>query len=224
MNVETASNPEIRKQKTIALLFIVVGLIVATLFVWIFDIRAFNTDVEETQCSIDKIADDACLDYKSTVEYETKVKERKRSYMLPIFLLLALVGIVIGFMFLPGYPFSKYLSYKECMQLAQLYPSDGWNWSSSQNSKKDLLCKFFGACRCRSSVQEYNCAAYSNQAEYDYDIAQKKNKEKNLCFNRCACCLANGTCAGIVAEPESSGVLYKIVACIGDSSTGCSQN
>lgn len=231
MNVSSSTDPEVRKQKTLALLYVGGGLILVLLIVWMVDTSAFNTEVEDSQCQLDGIAKDGCAEYKLSLEYEQKVKDRKRSYALPVVLLLLLVGLVIGMLFLPGYPFSKYLSYEECMTLSKLYPSDNWNWSSSQDQKTDLLCKWLGACKCRSYVQEFNCGMYAldpnviNQklnVTYNYDLVQKKNSGKNLCLNRCGCCVSGGVnnssgCNAIVIVNNGQ---YEIQACTGSSASG----
>jgi hypothetical protein len=209
---------DVRKQKAIFILYAIVFVIAATLVIWMIDIRSFNTDVEDTQCQIDNIQPDGCAEYQSTLEYETRVKDRKRSYIMPVFLLLALVGVIIGFMFLPGYPFSKYLSYSECQQLNAKFPQDQWSWSTPQ-SGSDLLCKLFGACVCRSGIQEYNCQQYKNtsdsSATYNYDTSQKKNATKDVCLNRCACCTTVGGCNAIQVTGGNSGetLSYKPEPC-----------
>ena len=219
-------DPDVRKQKTIALLFVSASVIVILCIVWMIDVGSFNTDVEETQCQLDNIPKDGCGEYKMSLEYETKVKDRKRSYALPIIILFILAGIVIGMLFLPGYPFSKFLNYKDCMELSKLYPTDNWNWSVSQNQKTDLLCKLFGACRCRSFVQEHNCVLYAvynpqnTGIYYDYDYVQKKNSTKNLCLNRCGCVIGLNNYSAIQNNDGS----YASVNCPGNSSSGICTN
>lgn len=191
------NSPDIRKEKPTGLLvafFVLTGL---AIILWLVVVGAHNHKAANTQCEIDgKKGDAECEEYKMSDMYQMNLKERKKSWAGPVIVLLVFIGVIIGIMFLKGYPFSSYMSYSQCSDLAAKDPYGGWAWSLPylKSSWANFVCKWFGACECRSLNRENDCAsaAITNPKMgfvYNDQIAARKNQQ-----NTCACCNSSGSC------------------------------
>jgi hypothetical protein len=108
------------------------------------------------------------------------------------------IGLVVGALFLPGYPLSKYMSYEGCQSLAAMEPSNQWSWSIPPESGIwSFLCKALGACICRSLTAESNCFNYAvTMPSYSPNVWQGALKHPPA-SNQCLCC-DGSICATIV--------------------------
>lgn len=58
------------------------------------------------------------LGEQDALEPEYKDKYWSGLIAAGVLVILVLIGLVVGFLFLPGYPLSKYMSYSQCQALA----------------------------------------------------------------------------------------------------------
>lgn len=114
--------------------------------------------------------------------------------------LLVLAGLVVGFMFLPGFPLSKYMSYGQCQALAAREPQNLWAWSlPPAPGFFKFACQAFGACLCRSTALESGCFKVAlTQPQYQPNVWQAALKKPPVASS-CLCC-AGGQCATVVGD------------------------
>lgn len=202
------NSADIRKEKPIGLLVSFFVLVFISIILWFVVVGVHNKKSKDTQCQVDKKSDGPdCDEYAITEMYQENLKLRTRSWAGPVIVLIIFIGMVIGFMFLKGYPFSSYLSYSQCSDLAAKDIYGNWAWSLPyvKSTFGNLFCKMFGACECRSLNRENDCAvaALNSPSEgfvYNNQIASKKNKN-----NSCACCNNLGACGKL--DPSSQNIV-----------------
>jgi len=190
------NSADIRKEKPIGLLITFFVFVFIAIILWFVLIGVNNKKAKDTQCELDgKKEGPDCDEYVISEMYQQNVSARQKSWAGPILVLLLFIGLVIGFMFLKGYPFSSYLSYSQCSNLARSDPYGGWAWSLPyfKSTFGNLFCKMFGACECRSMTRETDCEVQSLSSNegfvYNNQIAAKKHTN-----NTCACCNQLGGC------------------------------
>jgi hypothetical protein len=202
------NSADIRKEKPIGLLVSFFVFVFIAIILWFVLVGVHNKKATNTQCQVDGKSDGPdCDEYVITEMYQENLKLRTKSWAGPVIVLLLFIGLIVGIMFLKGYPLSSYLNYSQCSDLAKSDTYGGWAWSLPMVNSTfgNLFCRMFGACECRSLNRENDCAvaALTSPSEgfvYNNQIAAKKHKN-----NICACCNNLGACGKL--DPSSANIV-----------------